>query len=61
MIRYLIDIYRVDVPEDHRDDLTEATEDALNRTRDYYCQCQGKSLSDVVAQIAMLIDPEVTD
>ncbi len=39
--RWLIDVYRVRLPDDVLYDMTEATEDACNKDRDYYAQVQG--------------------
>jgi len=49
--RWLIDVYRVDIPDDTVDDISEATEDACNRNRDYYVQVQGYSLKEVAERL----------
>lgn len=56
MTRYLIDVYRIEIPDNgqRRDDLTEATEDwlgKLGRDRCYSHQVQGYTLADVAEQI----------
>lgn len=61
MIRYLIDVYRVDIPDNGivRDDIVEATEDWLEkygRTRCYQFQLQGGSLKEVAEQMQKLQD-----
>lgn len=49
--RWLIEVYRVTVPDDSADDISEATEDVLCRDRDYYYQAQGWSLKEVAERL----------
>lgn len=56
MTRYLIDVYKIDIPENggRRDDLTEATEDWLEkhgRPKCYQYQLQGDTLSQVAKRL----------
>jgi hypothetical protein len=46
--RILVDIYMVPMEGREGDDITEETEDILNRDRDYYCQMQADSLGEIV-------------
>lgn len=54
MIRYLVEIYKVEIPENgkRRDDLSEATEDWLKKDRDFQFQLQGNSLTEICNQLA---------
>lgn len=52
MTRYLIDVYKIDIPEngERRDDLAEATEDwlaKLGRLRCYEFQIQGDTFKQL--------------
>lgn len=52
MIRYLIDVYKVEIPENgqRRDDIVEVTEDWLEKhgkAKCYQFQLQGVSLKDI--------------
>lgn len=57
MTRYLVDIYKVEIPDNgkRRDDITEATEDWLEkhgRTRCYQFQMQGNQLKEIGERLA---------
>ena len=56
MIRYLVDVYKVEFPDDwkRRDDIQEDTEDVLNHLGKNNCyshQVQGKDLADIAKQL----------
>jgi len=57
MTRYLIDVYKVEIPSNGivRDDVTEATEDwlgKLGRTQCYQFQMQGDSFGELAEKLA---------
>lgn len=47
MTRYLVRVYKVEIPENgkRRDDIDEATEDWLNEDRHFQYQLQGNTLA----------------
>lgn len=49
--RWLIDVYRVELPDGGWDDITDATQDACNKDRDYYVQVQGDSLKEIAESL----------
>jgi len=54
--RLLIDVHVVRLPEGPHDDITEATEDACNKTRDFYCQIQGDGPGEIAALFLNMIE-----
>src|SRR5688572_16910367 len=56
MKRYLVEVYIVDIPENGRvpDDISEATEDWLNKIgkqKCFYCQHQGGTLDEIAKKL----------
>lgn len=56
MIRFLVDVYKVDIPENGivRDDIDESTEDwleKLGRAKCYQFQIQGKTYSELAMKL----------
>jgi len=63
MTRYLVDVYKIEIPENgtRRDDLTEATEDwleKLGRPKCYQFQIQGSNLAGIGTEL-MLRYPKI--
>ena len=49
MTRYLIEVYKVEIPANgkRRDDISEETEDWLKKNRDFQFQLQGDDLREI--------------